>query len=85
MVEAYFDVEMKKLVPERPMDSLAAGLAFIRGRFNSNLEYGEAGIQEILGDALKGAGLLQANWLETTVFLNRGDHFEAVPLPMEVK
>jgi hypothetical protein len=29
--------------------------------------------------------VLEVNWPETTLFLNRGDHFEARPLPMEAQ
>jgi hypothetical protein len=38
-------------------------------------------LPEILGERLKDSRALEINWLATTVFLNRGDHFEARPLP----
>lgn len=42
-------------------------------------------LARILGEQARVAQELQANWLETTVFLNRGDHFEARPLPLEAQ
>ena len=85
VIETYFDVPMGKWVPERGMDAMAQALPFLRERFPTHAAYGEAGIEEILGDRLKFVRKLEANWLETTVFLNRGDHFEARPLPREAQ
>ena len=39
----------------------------------------------MLGDRLKRARIVEASFLETTVFLNRGDHFESRVLPMEAQ
>jgi hypothetical protein len=39
-------------------------------------------VQEIYGEKIKSAGELRVNWLQTTLFLNRGDHFEVHPLPL---
>jgi hypothetical protein len=39
----------------------------------------------MLGERLARAAVLEVNWLETTLFLNRGDHFEARVLPMEAQ
>src|SRR5437762_9558941 len=60
------------------------GRAFpaILERFGTYAAYGSASVQEIFGDALKLAQSLRANTLESMVFLNRGDHFEARPLPL---
>ena len=42
-------------------------------------------MDEILGEHLNEAKILEVNWLETTVFLNRGDHFERGILPAEAQ
>src|SRR6185436_14399316 len=47
--------------------------------------YAEASVEDLLGDQLKRAGRCEANWLESTVFFNRGDRFEVRPLPMEAQ
>ncbi len=85
LVEAFFDPPLKKWVPSRDLDSMAAAMPFIRERFTSHRAYSEASVQEIFGEKLAGAKLLEANTLSSMVFLNRGDHFEAVPLPREAQ
>jgi hypothetical protein len=42
-------------------------------------------VQEIYGASLKNAKSLEAAHLESTVFLNRGDHFDVVGLPFEAQ
>jgi hypothetical protein len=42
-------------------------------------------VEELLGDMMSQGKWLEANWLETTVFLNRGGSFEARPLPVEAQ
>ena len=85
LVEAYFDTALGKVVPERALDAMSRGLPRLRERVKTHKAYGEASVEDIFGESLKAAKLLEANWLETTVFLNRGDHFEARPLPLEAQ
>ena len=85
LVESHYDADLRKYVPERQLNPLAQAMPFLRERFASNLAYSTAGIEEVLGDRLGAAKVLEANWLETTLFLNRGDHFEAHALPIEAQ
>jgi len=85
LVQAYYDAEMKKVVPEEGLDFVARGLPFIREVFSTHRAYGEASVEEILGDWMKGTKELQVSTLESMVFLNRGDHFEARALPAEAQ
>jgi hypothetical protein len=85
MIEAHYELALQKIVPERQLDDLAKGLPFLRERFSSYRSYSVASVQEALGDRLGAAKILQANWLESTVFLNRGDHLEARILPDEAQ
>jgi enediyne biosynthesis protein E4 len=85
LVEAYSDTVMGKVVPEQPLGTMSQGLPALRGRVKTHKAYAEAGVAELFGEPLKAAKLLEANWLETTVFLNRGDHFEPRPLPREAQ
>lgn len=82
---AYYDPGLKMVVPWRRLDEAAKTLPWLQERFTSFQAYGEASIETILGDRLKLATRLEANWLETTLFLNRGDHFEPVVLPFEAQ
>jgi len=85
LLEAYYEPSMAKIVPWQHFGRVGPALPFVTGRYNTFRKFGEASISEILGEKLRGARELQANWLETTVFLNRGDRFEARLLPMEAQ
>jgi hypothetical protein len=85
LLEGYYDASLKKVVPWRTLTSVARALPWVRQHYVTHAAYSTAGIEEILGDRFKDAKTLQAQWLETTVFLNRGDHFEAVILPGEAQ
>jgi len=85
IVEAYFDTALGKIVPWQTLDRIEASLPFVRQRFPHFRDYGAASVAEILGDKMKMAKELRANWFDSTVFLNRGGHFEPKPLPMEAQ
>jgi hypothetical protein len=85
LVEAYFDPEIGKEVPERVLKAAATGFPFLQATFPTYESYSIASVQEIYGDKLKGCRVVQANTLTSTLFLNRGDHFEAMPLPSEAQ
>jgi hypothetical protein len=53
----------------------------VQARFASFRQFGSASVPEILGDRAVVARELTANWLDSTVFLNRGDRFEVRALP----
>jgi len=85
IVEAYYDVTMQKEVPERGLEIMGKAMPFLREKFTSHRAYAEAGVVELLGDRIKIAKTVEANWLESTVFLNRGDHFVARTMPAEAQ
>jgi hypothetical protein len=85
VIEAHHDPALQKLVPDRQLDFLGQAMPFLRTRFTSHLAFGRLGVEEILGDKWASTRRLQANWFETTVFLNRGDRFEARALPVEAQ
>jgi hypothetical protein len=83
-MEAFYDSGLKKVVPACTFAN-ARKLPWIAERYQTCLPFGTAGMDEILGDRRPTAKVLQAAWLETTVFLHRGDHFEAQVLPIEAQ
>ncbi|MBM3837947.1 MAG: hypothetical protein FJ398_08270 [Verrucomicrobia bacterium] len=85
IIEAYYEPALKKVVPERQFVALGRVMPFLRERFASNKAYAGAGVEELLGDRLPGAKFWEAVWLESTVFLNRGDRWEARALPVEAQ
>ena len=54
-------------------------------RFPSFKAFSEASIDDVLGDLRPRASVLEVRTLASMVFLNRGDHFEAAPLPDEAQ
>jgi hypothetical protein len=85
VIESYFDVAMGKEVPERGLKAVSMAIPLVQERWASYEAYGKAGVEEIYGEKLKGMEMLEAVTLETTLFLNRGERFEAVALPREAQ
>lgn len=85
IIEAYYDEGMKSEVPERGLKAVGSALPWLREKAWSFEAYGKAKLIEIYGDKLKQAGSVEVNTLETTLFLNRGNHFEARALPLEAQ
>jgi enediyne biosynthesis protein E4 len=85
VLEAYFNPELKEVMPWRRRDVLAEELDWVQKRFPTHHAYARASVAEILGPRMAQAKKLEAVTLETMLFLNRGDHFEPVPLPREAQ
>jgi hypothetical protein len=85
VIEAYQDPGLQKVVPYRGLNSVARGMPWLRERYPTHAAYSVAEIEEILGERFGEARVLEAEWLETTVFLNRGGRFQAVVLPGEAQ
>jgi hypothetical protein len=85
LLETYFEPLMGKYVPERRLDIVAQAMPFLRGRFASYQAYADSGINDILGDRMSQTRFVEANWLESTIFLNRGDRFEPRLMPPEAQ
>jgi len=85
MIEAYHATETGKEVPERTLEIMERSMPWVREKFPTHAAYGAAGVDEILGERRKSVAVLSAGWLETTVFMNRGDRLEAVVLPAEAQ
>lgn len=84
LVLAQHDPRIGSVAPLESYDRLSTALPAARrlGSFNT---YADASIDQLLGSAAQGATILKATTLDHMVFLNRGDHFEAHPLPAEAQ
>ena len=71
--------------PRRNLGLLARGLPLLRSRFPTYRKLSQATAADVLGTAAPGARTVTATTLATTVFLRRGERFEAVPLPAEAQ
>ncbi len=74
-----------KLSPTRQFLPLANSLSFLFERFATHRAYSEATLDEVLGDRMPLAKRVTATTLATTLFLNQGKKFHAVPLPKEAQ
>ena len=84
-IEAYFDSARQKLVPWAGLELMAAALPFVQERFETHRAYSNASVEEILAPRFANARQAQVATLDSMLFLNRGEKFEAHPLPAEAQ
>lgn len=75
----------ERWVPVRPRPWVARGLPDLPQRISTHEQYGKATVEEVLGTRFAEARSVEANFLESAVFLNCGGRFECVPLPREAQ
>ncbi|RMD86462.1 MAG: hypothetical protein D6813_14905 [Calditrichaeota bacterium] len=85
ILEAYFEPALQDFVPLRGFSALSLAMPFIRFKISSFKKFAESTLDEILGFRLKQADEVQATTLASMIFINRGDSFEAKPLPKEAQ
>lgn len=73
------------IAPERSFKAMREALPTIGDFVARYIDYGNASVEKILGAEFANAQMLEANTLASTVFLNRGDRFEASRLPIEAQ
>ena len=82
---ASLDPDLSKITPWTERRRMIDAIPSIGVDWTTDHAYGRASVQELLGDLFQTAHPLQATTPDSMVFLNRGDHFEAHPLPMEAQ
>ncbi len=85
LIEAETDPATEVIAPIRRLSSLASAMPFLRGRFATHKAFSEASIAEVLGPEQARAHEVRANTLASMVFLNRGNHFDALELPRDAQ
>jgi hypothetical protein len=85
LVEACFDEALGKVVPWRHGQLLGAALPFLRERYPTATAFSTASAQEVLGEGANRARELRVTTCESMLFLNRGESFEARPLPVDAQ
>jgi hypothetical protein len=85
LIEAYYDPYLNKFVPWRHWDMMSQIMPFLVERFPNHQAYCQASVQDVLGERTPDMKELSVNTLDSMVLLNRGDHFEAPPLPLEAQ
>lgn len=64
---------------------LERGYPKLTDQFPTHQAFSQATLRDILGAAYEKCSFVEATWLESTVFLNRGNRFEALPHPREAQ
>ncbi len=72
-------------MPWRDRNWLARGFPGIEQRFATHGAFSQATIADLLGATVSNADWLEVTTLESSVFLNRGSHFERRSLPPEAQ
>lgn len=85
LVEARYSDEVGGEAPSRGYLAVVQAMPFIQGLIPTFEAYGTSTLDAIYGDALDRARRLEADTLTAMLFLNRGDRFEARPLPKEAQ
>lgn len=73
------------MIPLADLDRLMRAMPFLQRRIADYGEYADATVQSLLGSAVTNASSLEASTLDHMLFINRGDRFDAVPLPWEAQ
>ena len=79
------DARVKGLSPLNTFPRVRMAVAGAAERVRTFSAYADASIESVLGPALAGSQRLEIRTLDHTVFINRGDHFEARALPSEAQ
>ena len=85
LIEAYVEAAGGRAVPDRDFTSLSIALPMVRDRCPTYQAYGLMSVKDLLGAQFQMAGVREVATLVSMLFLNRGDHFEAHPLPEEAQ
>lgn len=80
-IRAREDPALGGLAPLEALTRLAPAIPALRGTIASFEDYSTATLDRVLGGAASRLESLSAATLSHTLFLNRGDRFEATPLP----
>jgi hypothetical protein len=85
LIETYFAPELNADVPRRTLNALSQAVPELMAHFPTHLAFSAATASQVLECLPRKAQVVTACTLKTTLFLNRGDHFEAVALPAEAQ
>ena len=85
LMEGCYDEALRAYAPILNVWTMAQSLPWLLERFNSYDAFSRVSVEQALGDRGRSAKFLEAGWLDSTVFLNRGGRFEATALPIEAQ
>jgi hypothetical protein len=85
MLLARRDRRLGKLAPLNSYARVRTVIPDLAKRVGTFAAYADASVDDVLGPLKSKVQRLEANTMDHMIFLNRGDHFEAAPLPVEAQ
>jgi hypothetical protein len=85
LIEAYYEPAMQSYATVHSLDYMARAFPWLKQKFATHEAFAKATLEMIWGPEINVASVVEANWLESTVFLNRGGRFEGRLLPVEAQ
>lgn len=85
IIESYYSNDLNGWVPTRRLPELAKEFAVLRSKMKSHRQYSGLTIEEILSVGLDNFNYVSANTFSTSLFLNTGNTFKQVSLPIETQ
>ncbi len=77
------EARVNGLAPLNSYARVRMAVAGVVGRVNNFSAYADASVEKVLGSSMAMTQRLEVRTLDHMVFLNRGDRFDAIPLPAE--
>lgn len=85
MLLAQYDPRLRAAAPVNSYARTRVGMRDLAGRIRSFHEYADAALDSVLGSFAGQVNRLEVITTDQLLFLNRGERFEAVPLPPEAQ
>ena len=85
MLLGQHDARVHGLSPLNSYPRVRMAVRDVVNRISSFSAYANASVETVLGSAMASSRQLEVRTLDHMMFLNRGDHFDAVPLPDEAQ
>ena len=83
--EQVYDTAASRWGALRDLIVMGAAIPSLQNRTHSYREFAERGLEWAFGAGVNQLSRHEVNWLDATVFLNRGETFSAVALPIEAQ
>lgn len=85
IIEAYYDPDTDGYVPRRKRTAYESTPVPLTSRADSYRQFATSSLEELLDVELPSLSVKEINTVKHTVFVNKGDHFDARPLPKEAQ
>lgn len=85
LIESYVDASTNQRVPARDWKTLSSVFPSLRDQFTNYTAFASASLEAVLSAGLPPVRSVKARFPDSMLLLNRGDHWEARPLPSEAQ